>query len=127
METEWTLKKLSNVSLSEKEAFSGQAKIIVKDVQLIEAKTKLEQLTQTRGDIEVCTLKLNKLKESLQAQLKSIVSEYKAKYTVIKNLIDLVVGSDKSHSHRSTMKSPRPKIDVSMPSPRTAIAPASAH
>ena len=49
------------------------------------------------------------------------MTEYKAKYLIIRNLIELVVGTDKSQSHRSTRKSPRPIIDVNSPSPMSIL------
>ena len=41
-ESEMSLKRLAEGSPTDREAFSGQAKVIVKDVQFIEAKSRID-------------------------------------------------------------------------------------
>ena len=75
-------------------------------------------------------MKLAALKGDLIERLRSIVKENKAKYLVLKTLVDHVLTSDPGYRTRSTSPAKAPQIAVP-PSPRrsptTASAPASAH
>lgn len=112
--------------------FTYKAAQLVKAVEQEEVKRAIAQDNQTKGDIEVCILKLTSLRGDLIDKLKSIVQDSKAKYQVLKTLVEHVLTSDIGSNRKPTAPSKAPKVAMlgakASPrrSPTTASAPASA-